>query len=1031
MPSPMFKRGDLVQRVNQPEAVGLVQEAAWSEQQEAWAYVVAFGPQLRTVPESALRPYRPPSGPWDGPYASIAHLRFLMTYHRLRRPPSRIAHSFARSRTQFYPHQFKPLLKFLDHPGKRLLIADDVGLGKTIEAGYVLQELKARESVERVLVLVPSRLTAKWKREMAERFGEAFDVVSRQELLRLTKLLADGREPEPFRWIVSLEGARPAAVREALEQTQPAIDVLIADEAHRMRNPGSLQHKLGAALCRCADAVLFLSATPVQNKLEDLWSLLRLLSPEEFESAAAFDEQMKGNAHVLRAQLALAASPPDVAKAKSEVTAYLARAAAATLASTPLATSLIERLSRPVSGRRDAVELQSDVGSLSPIGHVLSRTRKADAIPGRAMRDARWHGIQLSEPEQAIYDNVATLCRVGGQDSDHSWGRQMALLMAYRMTASCIPAALEYFARKLEGGGPLRFEARDDEDRLPDAGSPKEEAGGEAPTSLRKLLQDLVSRFRGKLLEDSKLQSLTTLLTEVWASDAEAQRAPRKVVIFSFFPGTLEYVEAALGGAGIASRVIHGRIGVADREDRIDDFLERPDVRVLLSSEVGGEGIDLQRASVVVNYDLPWNPMVVEQRIGRLDRIGQEAERIIIRNLVIKGSVEEYVLQRLLGKIGIFRESIGEIDPIIGEEVEGLVTKSVTGELSSEELARQVEESERALERKMKEARDVLSEVDGLLAADQSLIDEVNAVAGEQQIPSDEDLAAFLNRFLADRYQGCQIPSQATKKPVSVDLSGPLADALSAASHAGNAEWGGLARRLRSGPLSVSFSREVGYRHPRTEVMTLTHPLIAFAVDTLTREGAMPRRFAARIAGIDGLPAGRYAFGVAIVEFHSHWDFTRLAVVFMGLDGQGRWVDPEVNVKLLLRILEHAQPWAPDDRDPEELATAKRLVAGGLDEIVARWESRESERARIRVEQRRAALTSTHEVRARRAEERLATLRERRAQAFPIRMAQAKLDKARQELEAIKAEPDTGGWRGAEREDVAVGLLMVDASAKP
>jgi len=98
---------------------------------------------------------------------------------------------------------------------------------------------------------------------------------------------------------------------------------------------------------------------------------------------------------------------------------------------------------------------------------------------------------------------------------------------------------------------------------------------------------------------------------------------------------------------------------------------------------VGGEGIDLQKASVLFNYDLPWNPMVVEQRIGRLDRIGQQAKRIVIVNFIVKDSIEEYVLQRLLEKIDIFRESIGEMDPIIGEEIERLTERALSGELSA------------------------------------------------------------------------------------------------------------------------------------------------------------------------------------------------------------------------------------------------------------------------------------------------------------------------------------------------------------
>ena len=271
-PAPLFSVGDTVQRVNQPEAIGIVRETRWDEQAQGWNYSIQIGSQLKVVPEEGLQPVLQITSPWDalrqGSFSGADHFVFTLTFHRLRRPPTRIAYSFATSRTQFYPHQFKPLLKFLDNPGKRLLIADDVGLGKTIEAGYILRELQARQGVERVLVVVPARLTSKWKRELSSRFEEHFEIVGRSELLALTSRLRQGREPEPFKWIVSYESARADDVRAAIDETLPPIDVLISDEAHRMRNSETRQHRLGVALGKCAEASIFLSATPVQNRLE-------------------------------------------------------------------------------------------------------------------------------------------------------------------------------------------------------------------------------------------------------------------------------------------------------------------------------------------------------------------------------------------------------------------------------------------------------------------------------------------------------------------------------------------------------------------------------------------------------------------------------------------------------------------------------------------------------------------------------------------------------------------------------------------
>ena len=146
-----FKQGDLVQRVNRPELIGLVREPRWDEQTESWNYVIQFGAQLLALPEEVLQPIQEIVSPWDslaqGSLSGWRHFIFTLTFHRLHTPTARVAYAFSTARTQFYPHQFKPLLKFLDNQGKGLLIADDVGLGKTIEAGYILRELQARQTI--------------------------------------------------------------------------------------------------------------------------------------------------------------------------------------------------------------------------------------------------------------------------------------------------------------------------------------------------------------------------------------------------------------------------------------------------------------------------------------------------------------------------------------------------------------------------------------------------------------------------------------------------------------------------------------------------------------------------------------------------------------------------------------------------------------------------------------------------------------------------------------------------------------------
>lgn len=1025
---PGFNVGDLVQRVNQPESIGIVREARWDAQVDGWNYLIQFGSQLRALPEEAIQKVVVVQTPWEALnqhcLSGKNHFVFTLTFHRLRHPPARIAHSFATTRTHFYPHQFKPLLKFLDHPGKRLLIADDVGLGKTIEAGYILRELEAHQVVERVLVVVPARLVPKWKREMQTRFEEIFEVVKGGDVIRQADRLRQGRELEPFRWIVSYESVRPEEVRNAIEETQLPIDVLIADEAHRMRNPERLQHKVGAVLCRCADTVLFLSATPVQNGLEDLWHLLRLLSPDEFAEWLVFQDQMSANRLLLAAQRSLASDPPAIDQARKRLVAFAQRLAGQFAYEGEFLKSVLDRTQSQNPDRRELVELQADIARLSPIGHVICRTRKVEAMVNRPVRRANWVHVPLTPPEREIYDRVEDLCRMTWPGTSDSWGFQMSLLMAYRITASCIPAAMRYFAEKLAYNPVLTTFSDEYEEELDDSAESLEDLTiWTGPT--RDYLAQLVEFYGHDPQTDSKLNTLIDALTTVWEEDDHCPQARRKVVVFSFFRRTLEYLADALSARGISNRMIHGKIPVDDREAAIDDFLERPDIRVLLTSEVGGEGIDLERASVVINYDLPWNPMVVEQRIGRVDRIGQQADRIVILNLVVEGSVEERVLQRLLDKIKIFQDSIGELDAIIGDEIGRITAQALRGELSEEELQRVVQERGDALARRVLEAKQMLSRVDDLLAADQGLIDEINGIIGERQIPSEHELILFLNLFLARRFPGCQLPREVVKEVVSVDLRGPLGAALEARAIALGPDTLPFARRISAGPVPLTLSREAGYRHPRAELIHLHHPLTRYAVYEV--EGANEQRQAAFALLVSGsrLPQGAYAFLISLVHIKGHRPVTKLVAVLASRDGEKVWIDPEETTPILIEMLERGQDVETPPISEEESARLKSRLLSGLEQLKAEWDARERRLDQARREQQYATLRATLEFRINQARERLETLRSSSANEFAIRMAKAHLEKAERERDAFMSTTDATSWGGIEHEELAVGLLYV------
>ncbi len=265
---PLHSVGSIVRRCAAPEQVGVVRGIVSSEQVSERLYRVQFGTQTRIVPEQDLEPLPEDSDPWSdvlkGRFEGSGTFRKLLTFERLRRPPSRVATTFGTARAKLFPYQFKPLLKFLDNPNQRILIADDVGLGKTVEAGYILKELRARHGLERVLVVVPARLRRKWKTEFERRFDESFDIVSAKEVIgRLIEPLRRGRDLPTFSWIASYESLRRPTITKALSELQPPIDLVIMDEAHKVRNSATQQHALATALAE-ADAIVMLTATPIR-----------------------------------------------------------------------------------------------------------------------------------------------------------------------------------------------------------------------------------------------------------------------------------------------------------------------------------------------------------------------------------------------------------------------------------------------------------------------------------------------------------------------------------------------------------------------------------------------------------------------------------------------------------------------------------------------------------------------------------------------------------------------------------------------
>jgi SNF2 family DNA or RNA helicase len=457
-----------------------------------------------------------------------------------------------------FPHQIRACQKVMRDLNGRGILADEVGLGKTIEAGIVVKEYLLRGAVRTVLVLVPASLCEQWRAELWEKFELDF-VVSRGPAGLW------GRHPLV---ISSLETARHERHRRRVRGAN--YDMVVVDEAHRLRNHLTLGWKFINDLN--PRYLLLLTATPVQNDMRELYNLVTLVRPGTVGTFTQFRRDFLSG-HDRRAPR-----------------------------NTPRLRSLLES--------------------------VMIRTRRTDTDLVFAPRRVETQWVGQSPAERALYREVSDFVAEAVHGEAGSPGRPhyftlMVLQKEMGSSWAAARATLDKLSRRPDG-----LDAR--------------------------RLRQLAASAAEASLESSKARSLLKVI---------ASLGGEKCIIFTQFRSTQDTIVEAVRGAGLEPAIFHGELGWREKEEALDAF--RTQAPVLVSTEAGGEGRNLQFCRVVINYDLPWNPMRVEQRIGRVHRLGQE-HPVRVVNLVARGTIEAYVLEILDRKIRMFELVVGEMEEILG-----------------------------------------------------------------------------------------------------------------------------------------------------------------------------------------------------------------------------------------------------------------------------------------------------------------------------------------------------------------------------
>ncbi|WP_010499832.1 DEAD/DEAH box helicase [Paenibacillus elgii] len=510
-------------------------------------------------------------------------------------------------------HQIDTAKKVLTEMRGRAILADEVGLGKTIEAGLILKEYMIRGLVRKVLILVPASLVLQWVRELNQKFGISAVAQKKEYMWAANDVV-----------VASMDTAKRDPHRDIVLGLE--YDMLIVDEAHKLKNKKTTNYQFINELRK--KYCLLLTATPVQNDLKELYNLITLLKPGQLGGQGSFQANFVVDKRI----------------------------------------------------PKNEEQLQHELSK------VMIRNRRSDGNVNFTKRIVRNIPLQLSPEEQALYDGVTNFVRRRYEESGGDIGSILSLVTLQREVCSSRDAVfitLVNLFKKTEENSPLRAK-----------------------------IWELVELIRS-IKANTKAEKVMELIGDIG----------EKVIIFTEYRASQEYLLQYLKERKISAVPYRGGMNRGKKDWMMDLFRNR--AQVLIATEAGGEGINLQFCHHMINFDLPWNPMRVEQRIGRVHRLGQQ-EDVKIYNLSTLGTIEEHILSLLHEKINMFELVIGELDTILERfekktSLESHLAKLILSSRGQEDIRRQLDELGRSF-------TDVRSEVEQESQENMRLQSMLNAV---------------------------------------------------------------------------------------------------------------------------------------------------------------------------------------------------------------------------------------------------------------------------------------------------------------
>lgn len=595
--------------------------------------------------------------------------------------------SLSNSRTRILAHQVESTYIIVNSLHQRFMIADEVGLGKTVEAGLVIKEMIYRNDISRILIIAPASLLIQWQNEMEEKFGERFELIDRKYLEKFRKTTSNVWE-KIGKGICSVDFIKNAAFLEDLKNVK--WDAVIFDEAHRLRRDSvttTLAYNAAEIISERTKSMILLTATPFRGKLEELYYLIRLV-----------DKNLLGPFQSYYNEFCMPES--DLSKLKEKLSSIMIR-----------------------------------------------RTKKE--IGGFTVRHARTIKFDLYPEERDLYDATTKYVAEEFNKAIQSENRAVGFIMtvfqklldssSYALYKALINRRnhLQNLVNKTDEADQIFFD-----ELLKDMDDCDEELSEDSDEkrTARDIMSEIVTlnhiiELAEKIKRNKKGEKLLDMIRSL-KKDGYA-----KFLIFTQFKTTQDYLKSLLCEYSV--EVFHGSMNKDEKEAAIDSF--KKDTEILICTEAGGEGRNMQFCSILFNYDLPWSPLKIEQRIGRIHRFGQKYD-VYIYNFSTKNTVAERVLEVLTHKLSLFEESIGTPDIMLGQIEDELNLASLfmkfVAKRKKREMIKQIDESvERA-----KKSYEKLSNLTVAHRLDFNY-DEYYKVTQKERAFSNRQLESFMLRF--------------------------------------------------------------------------------------------------------------------------------------------------------------------------------------------------------------------------------------------------------------------------------------------